>query len=217
MHEMYNALGNMSSLAQHTKGYDGLRTRVMVYVFSEAVRPLMDVSDVNIRLDAKNSAEVPVKEIYEEVKKAMIAYDIDKPIKGSSHDAYVALENKAKARFILNDTLSKACGKSIATSFTESGLVDSIVDMGRPKKVHEIATDQVAKAVLQQAGARDAKAETIRNLTSMIRNKEFARKVEALEKDRTFRNKVNKDNDYRKQKRDAAERKMQGKPHGRHS
>ena len=216
MREMYNELNDMSSIAQNTKGYDGLRARVMVAVFSEAVRPLMDVSDVNIRLDTKNSAEVPVKEIYEEVKNAMIAYDIDKPIKGSSHDAYVALENKAKARFILNDTLSKACGKSIATSFTETGLVDSIVDMGRPKKVHEIATDQVAKAVLQQAGARDAKAETIRNLTSMIRNKEFARKVEALEKDRTFQNKVNKDNDYRKQKRDAAERKMQGKPHGRH-
>ena len=214
MREMYNELNDMSSIAQNTKGYDGLRARVMVAVFSEAVRPLMEVSDVNIRLDAKNSAEVPVKEIYEEVKNAMIAYDIDKPIKGSSHDAYVALENKAKARFILNDTLSKACGKSIATSFTESGLVDSIVDMGRPKKAHEKATDQVAKAVLEQAGAKDANAATIKNLTSMIRNKGFARQVETLEKSKTFQDNFKKENDYRKQQRDAANKHMKVKAHG---
>ena len=214
MHEMYNALGNMSSLAQHTKGYDGLRTRVMVYVFSEAVRPLVDVSGAMIKQDSVNSAEVPVDDLYTEAKNAMAVYNIARPVKGAPHDAYVTLENKAKERFLLHDALSKACGKSIVTSFTQSGLVDSIVDMGRPKKAHEKATDQVAKSVLEQAGAKDANAATIKNLTSMIRNKGFARQVETLEKSKTFQDNFKKENDYRKQQRDAANKHMKIKAHG---
>ncbi len=82
-------------------------------------------------LKAKTTAD-----LYTEAKNAMAVYNIARPVKGAPHDAYVTLENKAKERFILHDALSKACGKSIVTSFTQSGLVDSIVDMGRPKKAH---------------------------------------------------------------------------------
>ncbi|MCR5225852.1 MAG: hypothetical protein K6E27_01405 [Eubacterium sp.] len=72
----------------------------------------------------------------------------------------------------------------------------------------------MAKAVLEQAGAKDANAATIKNLTSMIRNKGFARQVETLEKSKAFQDNFKKENDYRKQQRDAANKHMKIKAHG---
>ena len=198
MHQMYNAVSGLSSVAQNTKGYDGTRCRVMLSVFAESLRPVMDVSNTNIRLSSKNTAEVPVKEIYDEVENAKIAYDIAKPVKGWSHDEYVNVEKRAKARFLMHEKLSKACGKPVFTSFIDSGLVNSLFENGRPKSIHEMATNQVAKTFLEQSEAPDASEAIINNLTAMIKNKDFSKMVEALEKkNKDFQNRAKRQLIYR--------------------
>ena len=208
MHQMYNAVNDLSSVAKNTKGYDGTRCQVMLSVFAESLRPVMDVSKTNIRLSSKNTAEVPVKEIYDEVENAKIAYDIAKPVKGWSHDEYVNVEKRAKARFLMHEKLSKACGKPVFTSFIDSGLVNSLFENGRPKSIQEMATDSIARTFLSRAEAPDANTQTINDLTAMIKNKDFGRMVEALVKDKDFQSRAKRQQLYMKQmKQHAAEKK----------
>ena len=194
---MYNAVNDLSSVAKNAKGYDGTRCQVMLSVFAESVRPLMDVSNTNIRLSSKNTAEVPVEEIYKEVENAKIAYDIAKPAKGWSHDEYVNVEKRAKARFLMHEKLSKACGKPVFTSFIDSGLVNSLFENGRPKNKHELATNQIAKTFLERSEAADASEAIINNLTEMIKNKDFSKMVSALEKNKDFQNRTKRQDIFR--------------------
>ena len=118
----------------------------------------------------------------------MMVYGIDKPAKGASREAYVTMENWAKARFLMHESLSKACGKPVFSSFIDSGLVNSLFDNGRPKSVHELAKNSVAKTFLEHSEEPGATTATIRSLTDMIRNKDFSRMVKVLEKDKNWAN-----------------------------
>ena len=187
MRQMYDAVNNMSAVAQNTKGYDGLRTQVMHSVISEAIRPLMDVSDVKIELSEKCTADVTVKELYGQVKEVMDKYGIGKPVKGSSRESYVEVEKRAKARFLLYDSLTKECGKPVLTSFIDSGMVNSLLKMGKPKNMHEFAKDHMAEVFLKQAGSADASTDSIKELTAMVKNKDFAKLVDSLERNRPIR------------------------------
>jgi uncharacterized protein YdbL (DUF1318 family) len=213
MHQMYNAVSGLCAVAQNTEGYDGLRCRVMLSVFAEAVRPLMDVKGANIVL-AGNSADVPVKELYNKTETAMMAYDIAKPAKGSSRDAYVVMENRAKARFLMHENLSKACGKPVLTTFIDTDLVNSLVTNGRPKTIHEMAKDRIAKTILDKAEAPGANTETIKGLTEMIKNKGFVKMVEELEKKKDFQDRAKRQQLYMKQMKQHASQKKHF--HGMH-
>ena len=213
MHQMYNAVSGLCAVAQNTEGYDSLRCRVMLSVFAEAVRPLMDVKGANIVL-AGNSADVPVKELYNKTETAMMAYDIAKPAKGSSRDAYVVMENRAKARFLMHENLSKACGKPVLTTFIDTDLVNSLVTNGRPKTIHEMAKDRIAKTILDKAEAPGANTETIKGLTEMIKNKGFVKMVEELEKKKDFQDRAKRQQLYMKQMKQHASQKKHF--HGMH-
>ena len=215
MREMHKALNDLSVATQRTKGYDSLKTRLMVTVFTEAMRPLMNVGDAKINLSAENSIDVPVKELYRESDTARSTYDIDKPAKGSSRAAYVEMEKRAKARFLLHENLSKACGKPVVTSFINSSVVDSLFDMGRPKTVHEMAMEQVAKAILDWAKAPNAGKETISELSTMVKGKDFTKMVDTLEKNRGFRNKAEGEISVKKQQKNMSKKHVQVKSHGR--
>ena len=214
MRQMYDAVNNMSAVAQNTQGYDGLRTQVMHSVISEAIRPLMDVSDVKIELSEKCTADVTVKELYGQVKEVMDKYGIGKPVKGSSRESYVEVEKRAKARFLLYDSLTKECGKPVLTTFIDTDLVNSLVTNGRPKTIHEMAKDRIAKTILDKAEAPDANTETIKGLTEMIKNKGFVKMVEELEKKKDFQDRAKRQQLYMKQMKQHASQKKHF--HGMH-
>ena len=99
----------------------------------------------------------------------------------------------------MHEKLSKAYGKPVLTTFIDSGLVNSLFDNGRPKTIHEMATDRIAKTILDRAEAPDANTETIKGLTAMFKNKDFGRMVEQLVKNKDFQNRATRQQLYLKQ------------------
>ena len=183
--QMYYALSNMKSAISHFNEDAGIRTMVMAGVLYETMRPLITL-DKFYPLTSTNGVEMKVGDLYRSVELAGETYHIPKPVKGTVREAYAVVEDRAKARLILNDTLEKACGKTVLVELSKWNPDDSILETRSPKNMHEKAKNCVAKAFLDKAQDPNVSTETINGLTAVIRNKGFEDQVNELEKNVIF-------------------------------
>ena len=184
--KMWDALQTLSLRMDSLKPELSLKYKVMLSIFGEAVKPLTDLKAVIPPLTSGNAADASLEDIFRAGEGINRAYELQPMKRGEVRVAYEALENKAKAKFLLRNALTKATGLDINEAPVSRDPDESIIETEQPRTVHDAALRCVAKSYLARAEKENSSLEEIRGLTAITESKGFQAEVKELEKNPIF-------------------------------
>ena len=184
--DVLSNLSDLSIMMKHMKGESGVRTQVILSVFTEAIRPLVRLDKAYPPLNSVNGLEENWENLNAAAEEAEEKYKIESPSKQQLNQAYRELEDRAKARMIFKKDLEKACGKPILTNIGDTDPQNALFEMRLPKNMHEFAKNCVAMYFIDTAEAPDANVQVLRGLSTVIRNNGYKGQVAELEKNPVF-------------------------------
>ena len=184
--KMWDALQTLSLRMDSLKPELSLKYKVMLSIFGEAVKPLTDLKADIPPLTSGNAADASLEDIFRAGEGINQAYELQPMKKGEVRVAYEALENKAKAKFLLRNSLTKVTGLDINEAPVSRDPDESIIETEQPRTVHDAALRCVAKSYLARAEKENSSLEEIRGLTAITESKGFQAEVKELEKNPIF-------------------------------
>ncbi len=184
--KMWDALQTLSLRMDSLKPELSLKYKVMLSIFGEAVKPLTDLKADIPPLTSGNAADASLEDIFRAGEGINQAYELQPMKKGEVRVAYEALENKAKAKFLLRNALTKVTGLDINEAPVSRDPDESIIETEQPRTVHDAALRCVAKSYLARAEKENSSLEEIRGLTAITESKGFQAEVKELEKNPIF-------------------------------
>ena len=184
--KMWDVLQTLSLRMDSLKPELSLKYKVMLSIFGEAVKPLTDLKADIPPLTSGNAADASLEDIFRAGEGINRAYELQPMKRGEVRVAYEALENKAKAKFLLRNALTKVTGLDINEAPVSRDPDESIIETEQPRTVHDAALRCVAKSYLARAEKENSSLEEIRGLTAITESKGFQAEVKELENNPIF-------------------------------
>ena len=184
---MWNNLQNLSMQMRYLDPSKATKYQLMTAILGESLKPLTALKTDFEPLQSRNAADATINEIYKAVENVKKDYMVNTPTVGETKEAYLNMEAKAKAKFLLWNRLSNACGQDINQAPANHDPDEVLMDTDRPSGIHEAAVRCVAKSFIAKADAEATTAAEVSGLTALVMSGGFDSQVKELEKNPIFK------------------------------